>query len=135
MRNTTASSDVLRCSPVTANRGRLASLACRLTMRPSSATTVSSSKATTPVARLAYHIQVDEFAGIMQITMRCQAEHGLGATYEEDLIRCQAGTCQEPRRYREDTAEAQLSTASAIPRLHQWCASGGRRVVAREPNP
>jgi hypothetical protein len=56
-------------------------------MRPSSATAVSSSKATTPVARLAYHIQAAELAGLMLTTMRGQAEPALGATYEEDLIR------------------------------------------------
>src|SRR5512146_3038254 len=119
--NDRASSDRLRGSPATATRATPATRVCRLTMRPTSATAVSSSRATTPVARLAYHIQVDEFAGFMLITMRCQAEHGLGTTYEARLTRRRADTGREPRSYREETAAAQLSTASAIPRLHQWC--------------
>src|SRR5215831_12655769 len=57
-RKATASSETLRCSPVTAKEGRPGRRPWRLTRRPSSSTTVSSSKVTTPVARLAYHSAV-----------------------------------------------------------------------------
>jgi hypothetical protein len=42
---------------------------------------------------------------------------------------------EERRRRRGWTAVDLLSTASAIPQLHQWCASISRSVVAQEPNP
>src|SRR5437868_15397855 len=84
-------------------------------MRPSSATAVSSSRATTPVARLAYHIQVDELAAFMLITMRCQAKHGLGATYEADLIRWRTGAPQLSERYRAGSTEHRVRYPPASP--------------------
>src|SRR5229473_3615216 len=57
-RNATASSEVLRCSPVTTNLGSPGTRPCRLTSTPSTTTAVSSSRLTTPVARLAYHSAV-----------------------------------------------------------------------------
>src|SRR6266436_5560848 len=57
-RNATASSEMLRCSPVTTNLGSPGTRPCRLTSTPSTTTAVSSSRLTTPVARLAYHSAV-----------------------------------------------------------------------------
>src|ERR1039457_7069723 len=56
--NATDSSEMLRCSPVTTNLGRPGRRPCRFTSTPSSTTAVSSSRLTTPVARLAYHSAV-----------------------------------------------------------------------------
>ena len=52
--NATASSEMFRCRLVTAKRGRPGRRPCRLTRMPSTRTAVSSSRATIPVARLAY---------------------------------------------------------------------------------
>ncbi len=56
--NTTASSDRFRCRPRTANRGSPGSRPCRLTRMPMSITADSSTRLTTPVARLAYQSAV-----------------------------------------------------------------------------
>src|SRR6266545_959296 len=56
--NATPSSDRLRCSPVTTNRGRPGSRPWRLTSTPSMTIAVSSSRLTTPVALLAYQSAV-----------------------------------------------------------------------------
>ena len=58
--NAVASSDRFLCSPLTANRGSPGSRPCLVTSSPSSITAVSSSSATTPVARLVYHSAVEE---------------------------------------------------------------------------
>ena len=52
--NATASSEMFRCRLVTAKRGRPGRRPWRLTRMPRTRTAVSSSSATTPVARLAY---------------------------------------------------------------------------------
>src|ERR1035438_7883359 len=49
---------MLRCSPVTTNLGSPGSCPCRFTSTPSSTTPVSSSRLTTPVARLVYQSAV-----------------------------------------------------------------------------
>ena len=56
--NRTDMSDRLRCSPVTAKDGSPGSRPCRLTRMPSITTRDSSSRLTTPVARLAYQSAV-----------------------------------------------------------------------------
>ena len=58
--NAVASSDRFLCSPLTANRGSPGSRPCLVTSIPSNITAVSSSSATTPVARLVYHSAVEE---------------------------------------------------------------------------
>ena len=58
--NAVASSDRFLCSPLTANLGSPGSRPCLVTSSPSSMTAVSSSSATTPVARLVYQSAVEE---------------------------------------------------------------------------
>ncbi len=52
--NVIESRDMYRCSPRTAKAGRPGSRPCRFTIRPMIMTSDSSTRLTTPVARLAY---------------------------------------------------------------------------------
>src|SRR6202034_3122037 len=72
--NATASSDRFRCSPPTANLGSPGNRPCLVTSRPSSITAVSSSSATTPVARLAYQNAVDELIPLTMSSIGHQAK-------------------------------------------------------------
>ncbi len=72
-RKPTASSERLRCSPVTANLGSPGSRPCLFTMMPSTMTAVSSTRQTTPVARLAYQSAVLEVIPLIgQPPLRCR---------------------------------------------------------------
>ena len=72
--NATASSDRFLCSPLTANRGSPGSRPCLVTSRPSSITAVSSSSATTPVARLAYQSAVEELIPLTVVKHRSRSQ-------------------------------------------------------------
>src|SRR6516225_8061664 len=55
MRNTSASSEMLRCSPAVRNRGHRSPLSRPAVITPSSTLAVSSSSVTSPAARVVYH--------------------------------------------------------------------------------
>src|SRR5215468_1818089 len=83
--NATESRDRFLCSPLTANLGRPGSRPCLVTSRPSSITAVSSSSATTPVARLAYQSAVEELIPLTLIRIRDQAKRRIHGGYEAAL--------------------------------------------------
>src|SRR5215470_14803518 len=73
------------CSPLTANRGRPGSRPCLVTIRPRSTTAVSSSSATTPVARLAYHNAVEELIPLTFSSIVDKAKRSIEGHSEHSL--------------------------------------------------
>src|SRR5579862_4494079 len=92
----TDSSEMFRCRPVSANRGSPGSRPCRLISRPSSATAVNSSSATTPVERLAYHIQVEELFALTSYRLAEQPEAAISDGYDLVLSALAAGRAPRP---------------------------------------
>ena len=80
--NAVASSERFLCSPLTANRGSPGSRPCLVTSSPSNMTAVSSSSATTPVARLVYQSAVEE---LIPLTISRIASRSTSRAYKAPL--------------------------------------------------